>query len=141
MALPQLAHTESFSPNLHAFRRDLLTVVIGQQISPEDIGALQKLDHQHVALFTPLTWYTMRERMDQQWTVNDPKKKAEETLYSTTFLFHAHDQTIQQVLDLARDKDWAVYAFDEEHAFCLQLTTKMAFDIDRARLLTHVQEH
>jgi hypothetical protein len=140
MPLPPLTRTESFSPNLRAFRRDRLTVVMGQQLSPDDLPALQGLDHPHVALFTPLIWYTMRDRMDQQWTVNDPKKKAEETLYSTTFVFHVEDQTIQQVLDLARDKDWAVYAFDEQHAFCLQLTTKMAFDIDRAHLLKHVQE-
>jgi hypothetical protein len=140
MALPQLSRTESFSPNLRAFQRERLTVVMGQQLAPEDLTALQELDQPHVALFTPLAWYTMRDRMDQQWSVNDPKKKAEEILHSVTFLFHTQDQPAQQILDLARQRNWAVYAFDEEEAYCLQLDTSIAFDIDREYLLRHVQE-
>lgn len=140
MSLPKQLHTDSFSPHWRVFRRERLTVLMGEQLDADDLQALQGLDHPHVALFTPLSWYTLRDRMDQQWTVNDPKQKAEETLYSSTSLFHAQGDNVQQVLQLAQTKGWAVYAFDDEQAFCLVLTTGMAFDIDRNHLLTHVEE-
>ena len=140
MSLPPLPQTDAFTSHLMRYEGQRVAVVMGHTISAEDLPPLQQWQHDHVAVFAPLDWFAMRDHLDQDWTVNDPKTNGQETLYSATFFFHAQNEPVKDLLELVKEKGWAMYAFDEEKAYCLVLTTGVAFDVDRDHLLKHLQE-
>ncbi len=139
--LPSIPNSTTLSPRLQRFDGQCVSVLVGEDVNEEDISVLKDWDHEYVALIVPIGWFTIRDQMDQDWTVNDPKTKGEETLYSSTFFFHPQSESVKSLLDLVKEKGWALYAFDEEKAFCLVLATGIAYDIDRTNLLKHLQEN
>jgi len=137
--LPQLARSQELSPNMGIFERDNLKVVLSESLTLQDVESLKQLTDTHVAIFSPISWYILRDENNQNWDVMDPKKKQEETLYSTIAFFHPANDTIKALLDLAQEREWAVYAFDSEQTFCLVLNTGVVFSVNRDDLLGHVK--
>ena len=137
--LPQLAQNQQLGANIGIYQRDNLKVVLSETLTLQDIEALKQLDDTHLAIFCPISWYILRDENNQQWDVMDPKKKQEETLYSTIAFFHPANDTIKALLELAQEREWAVYAFDSEQTFCLVLNTGVVFNVNRDSLLAHVK--
>ncbi|MEM9985269.1 MAG: hypothetical protein AAF804_09255, partial [Bacteroidota bacterium] len=122
------------------YQGDRVTVVVGPARSPASLDSLANLDQAEVALFIPMEWLTLRDHRTQDWTVNDPKSKSQETLYSTTFFFHFQHAQGSALLELAKAKGWAVYTMDEEKVYCLVMASGIAFDVNRERLFKHLEE-
>ncbi len=138
--LPDFPSQQALSPGLALYQGARVTVVVGQELNEAGLDSLTSLEQSEVALFIPMEWLTLRDHRTQDWTVNDPKSKSQETLYSTTFFFHFQHAQGPELLELVKAKGWAVYTMDEEKVYCLVMASGIAFDINRERLFKHLKE-
>jgi len=101
----------------------------------EDFEALEKLNDPFLAVFIPNDWVLLREKMDQNWTINLPKGKGEETLYSTTFFWNSRSEEVEKILRLAAEKEWAVYTEVDQKLCLLVLNSRVGVDVDAEKVM------
>lgn len=137
-SLQPLPTTETLASNISLYQNEQASVLTlgGENI---DFAPLRTFEAEHVVVLIPQDWLTQRARKDLDWTVPNPKTKQEVTLYSTTYFYHAVDDTCTQLLDLAFEKEWVIYAVGEEKVCLLVQETKIAVDVDPEKLYAQLK--
>lgn len=132
--LTELAPDKSLSAGLKYGDGTKASYILLSSYKEEDFEALQKIEQASVAVFIPIDWLLTRERMDQDWTINLPKGKGQETLYSTSFFWNPVADGVDQILQFAQQKGWAVYTQLEEKLCMLIVNSRAGVDIDAEAL-------
>lgn len=133
--IQQLPATDPLHPDISFAQGKKAAFVILKGSSPAALEKLQQLEESTLALFVPNDWLIIRDQMDQDWTINLPKGKGQETLYSTTFFWNAADEGKGQILDLAGEKEWAVYTEVSDKLCLLVINSKVGVDVTAEEVL------
>ena len=133
--LSQLPPTHSLSPGVKSGEGKKASFALLTHTSEEDREALYGIEKDHVALFIPGDWLLVREQMDQNWTINFPKGKGQETLYSTTFFWSPVSEEVNEILTFAQQKGWSAYTQIDKKVCMLVINSKVGVDIDAQSLL------
>lgn len=128
--LSELPTSQALSPGLKMGEGKKASFVLLTSHGDEELEALGRIEKKEVALFVPSDWLLTRDRMDQDWTINLPKGKGQETLYSTTFFWNPIAEPVDQILQYASQKGWAIYTEAEEKLCMLIVNSKVAVDVD-----------
>ncbi|MEO1418262.1 MAG: hypothetical protein AAFW00_23450 [Bacteroidota bacterium] len=134
--IPEMIQSEG---NLRLFKRDSLHCFVASTLDESDLTFLQNLSEKHVMLFIPLESLILRDQKDQEWEINLPKGKGQETLYSTTFFWNPANPTVSQILEIAHQREWAIYTPLEEKICLVVAATGIAFNIDGADLMKQIK--
>ncbi|MEL6132449.1 MAG: hypothetical protein AAFR59_03695 [Bacteroidota bacterium] len=126
--------------NLRLFKRDSLHCFVASTLDEGELTFLQNLSEKHVMLFIPLESLILRDQKDQEWEINLPKGKGQETLYSTTFFWNPINSTVEQILELAHQHEWAVYTLLEDKVCLLVAATGIAFNVNGEDLMQQIRE-
>ncbi|MCI4671244.1 MAG: hypothetical protein MRZ79_24100 [Bacteroidia bacterium] len=132
--LSEITETRQLSEGLAFGNGKKAAFVMLSGHAEEDIEALATIEKNEVAIFVPSEWLLSREQMDQNWTINLPKGRGQETLYSTTFFWNPASDSIQQILEFANQKGWAVYTQMDDKLCMLVVNSRVAVDIDSEML-------
>ena len=96
---------------------------------------IKGIEEQQLALFVPADWLIIRDQLEQDWTINLPKGKGQETLYSTTFFWNPASDDIMAALAYAGQKEWAVYTQIGDKLCMLVINSKVGVDVKAEEVL------
>lgn len=128
--LAEIPASQELSPGLKWGEGKKATFAIISSFNDDAIETLSKVEDKALALFIPSDWLLTREHMDQNWTINLPKGRGQETLYSTTFFWNPVSEGVDRILQFAHQKGWAVYTQLEDKLCMLIVNSKVGVDVD-----------
>ncbi|MEO0895010.1 MAG: hypothetical protein AAFY71_01230 [Bacteroidota bacterium] len=133
--LQQLPAANPIHADLALAQGSKTSFAVAKGNSKEALDMIKGIEEQQLALFVPADWLIIRDQLEQDWTINLPKGKGQETLYSTTFFWNPASDDIMAALAHAGQKEWAVYTQIGDKLCMLVINSKVGVDVKAEEVL------